>query len=318
MKKANEIIQRIERPYVGEDCVQYMAPFRSSLTVFDKNGILYSKMPNSSTEINRYLKDDRRKQFPYSNIPFHRERDGFKTINYVNQLFDFEEPYIRIGDGKVVESFVVPDGKDALIISNVMPTIDRVQYMTREELEDLFKQSSDNASRKYTLVIDEKLFRGNSIATDLFATEEEIVEVIQKGLSQQIDAYRKNVLGNNRGETSYFDDYTLKCFEHYVKNLTIDGVPGGIPLDYGNVVILEVNNYEMSLQKISVRFMGPNNYEVSIINMPVTKYTLEQLKFIASEISRVEEPKIPFLLNSEISRKRVKQERKFANRKSMY
>ncbi|MBQ8901979.1 MAG: hypothetical protein IJY87_02805 [Bacilli bacterium] len=318
MKKTNEIIQRIERPYVGDGCVQFMAPYRKSLTVFDRSGITFHSMPGSKLEINRYIKDDRRKQFPYSTIPMHRERAGFSSVNYANQLFDFEEPYIRIGDGKVIESYVVPDGKEALMISNVMPTIERVQFMTREEVENLFRQPVDSNSRKYTMVIDTKLFRDDSAATSLFRTEEEIVEITQREIAKQIEAYRKNVVENEKGGIPYFEDYTLRCFEHYAENLTIEGIPGGIPLDIGKIIVLEVNNEEVTIQKISVQFMGPDYYAVNIVDMPVTKYTLEQLKFIATEISRIEEPKVPFLLNPNISRKRIRQAKAFANRKSMF
>lgn len=315
MKKTNEIIQKIERPYVGEDCVQFMASYKKSLTVFDKKGIMFHSMPNSKLEINRYVKDERRKQFPYSSIPTHRERDGFSSINVTNQLFNYEEPYIRIGDGKVVESFVVQDNKEALMISNVMPTIERVHYMTRSELESLFEQTQSSNARKYVVVIDNALFREGM--PQLFKTEEEIVEIAHQCMSEQIKAYKENVLEKNSA-IPYFDETTIRCFEHYVNNLTIDGIPGGIPLDQGNIVMLEVNGEEITIKKISVAFIGHDSYAVTIVDMPVTRYTLEQLKFIATEISKIEEPKIPFLLNPNISRRRVRQAKSLAKRISMF
>ena len=46
--------------------------------------------------VNKYLEDERRKQFPYSNIPTHFSKIKFKKVIYTNQLLDFEKPYIIV------------------------------------------------------------------------------------------------------------------------------------------------------------------------------------------------------------------------------
>lgn len=42
MKKITEIVQKIESHYVGDDCVQIMAPYKNEITIFNKDGILFS------------------------------------------------------------------------------------------------------------------------------------------------------------------------------------------------------------------------------------------------------------------------------------
>lgn len=41
MKKVSEIVQRVERQYVGDDCIQIMIPYRNAITVLNQDGILF-------------------------------------------------------------------------------------------------------------------------------------------------------------------------------------------------------------------------------------------------------------------------------------
>ena len=67
-----------------------------------------------------------------------------------NQLFDFEQPYIRINDGRLIESYIVKDKNEALAVNKVMPIHKSTSFKTREELEKLFeKPSGENESLYY-------------------------------------------------------------------------------------------------------------------------------------------------------------------------
>ena len=134
MKKTNEIVQRIQSHYVGDDCIQIMFPYQDTLTILNPDGMLYHHKQGSNVYVNKYLEDERRKQFPYSNIPTHFSKVMFKTIAYTNQLLDFEKPYIRIGDGYYSESFVIKDNNQALLISSIMKPDNHVEHMTYDEL----------------------------------------------------------------------------------------------------------------------------------------------------------------------------------------
>ena len=41
MQGIEEVIKKIENPYVGEDCVQYMFPYSDSMTLISQDGILF-------------------------------------------------------------------------------------------------------------------------------------------------------------------------------------------------------------------------------------------------------------------------------------
>ena len=103
MKKASEVVKRVQSYYVGEDCIQVMLYYKKNLTILNKDGIIYSHENGPHASINKYVEDERRKQFPYSNIPTHYKKKVLVgKVNCTNQLLNFEEPYIRISDGGIV------------------------------------------------------------------------------------------------------------------------------------------------------------------------------------------------------------------------
>lgn len=83
------------------------------------------------------MNDERRLRFPYSDIPSHNERIGFKKYITVNQLLDYDTIYtvIRdIGDGPVTTYCKVVKSKDtAIIIQDII--LSSPFYMTCDELE---------------------------------------------------------------------------------------------------------------------------------------------------------------------------------------
>ena len=75
-----EFIQRISNHYVGDDCVQVMVPHYANdgITILNSDGITYHHKPNSNLYINKYISDERKNGFPYSEIPTHHDRRMFK------------------------------------------------------------------------------------------------------------------------------------------------------------------------------------------------------------------------------------------------
>ena len=90
MKKTSEIVQKIKSCYVEDDCIQIMVPYKDEITILSQDDILFHYKKNSNYYINKYLQDERRKQFLYSNIPTHYSRVGlFDRRSYANQLFEY-------------------------------------------------------------------------------------------------------------------------------------------------------------------------------------------------------------------------------------
>ena len=126
-------IYKLERRYVGKDCVQLMFSIGKKLRILKGSKVIFnynSKGENDFSEYtNEYIKDDRRFQFPYPNIHIHNKMFGLKYKKLVNQLLDYDIIYSLIDtpdlgeniDGKndfsnVLYYKVLKDGEEAFVI----------------------------------------------------------------------------------------------------------------------------------------------------------------------------------------------------------
>ena len=139
-----ETIEKLNKLYIKEDCVQISIPYRNTLVLFSSTGKKYEHNKYSSANPlsefnNTYLSDKRRKGFPYHDIPVHYENKyGFKMC-YVNQILDYDKIYIQIGDGHIYERYVIKDGNDAYLITKQLEeSIVKSVIVSRKELEELY------------------------------------------------------------------------------------------------------------------------------------------------------------------------------------
>ena len=303
MKKTNEIIQKIESHYVGEDCVQVTFPYQKTLTIINPDGILYHHKPGSNLYINKYVEDERRNQFPYSNIPNHFSKIMFKKISVTNQLLDFEKPYIRIGDGYFFESFVVKDNNQALLVNNTIKPISNTLHMTYDELLK-YVGANNFDERVYYVYLTGEIPLNSEV---LFPTEEEIYSGIKEQLLENVSYFEdeaKKILssdGRRLIDNIKFLNYIKKCMKSIDYSLIDFNVAINDPM-----LIIRINNGDITMQGINVTFVKENDYRVGIYDIPVTKYTLEQLKYV-SKIRRSKEPRIPLRLNPGVSRQDIKE-----------
>lgn len=300
MKNKSEIIQKIEPHYVGEDCIQEMVPYKRTLTLLNKDDILYHCSENPSFYINKYLMDERRKQFPYSNIPTYKSKVGFEEYNYTNQLFNFDEPYIRIVDGNIIESFAVRVRKEALLFKKVLPTFKRTVYKTREELEKMFEKTDEECL--YVIDLDGSFCQNN--LSSFLPNEEQIVEDTKKRIAKGIENYVKilsqpEFLSVNLSDPyPYFSEYSLKFFQPELDEMSST-----------NIFLIKINGIDIHIEKMLISFIKINCYKVDIFDIPVTKYTLEQIKTWFSKMVKTKEPKVSLKLNPDISKEELKKQK---------
>ena len=103
----------------------------------------YHYLPNSPFFINKYISDERKEQFPYSQTPTHNRIVRGKTKEYINQLFDFNRVYIEIADGMIKEDYVIKDGDEALLVTKyILPNQESTRFGNREEVERLINSSN--------------------------------------------------------------------------------------------------------------------------------------------------------------------------------
>lgn len=308
-KKVNEIVQRINSWYVGEDCAQLMVPYKNGITILNKDGILYHHNEGSNVFINKYVEDERRKQFPYYNIPEHYTKffwDG--KYHYTNQLFEFEQPYIKLSDGHLIESYVVKDRNEALIVNKVMTIIKNTSFKTKEELEQLFAQPENVNERLYYLYFNGKLIRDNEFFT---FSESDIFEYVKNQLLKNVEDFRDYVskspettVGSYLRKNYFFLDFV----EHSIDSFDLKGYKLNIHLNNESPILLvKTNGIDITIQAVDIYFITYNYYKVDIYDIPVTKYSLEQLELLTPKIARTKEPKIPLKLNPSVSKEEIKE-----------
>lgn len=72
-----------------------------------------------------------------------------EKVHYSNQLLNFEEPYLRISDGYMMESYAMKRGKEAFVINKVLPLQKATSYRTREELEEMLQRPVEGNEKLY-------------------------------------------------------------------------------------------------------------------------------------------------------------------------
>lgn len=300
MKK--ECVQRINSWYVGDDCIQIAVSYRNALSILSQDTVLYHHYHSSNCFINEYLDDERRYNFPYSNIPTHCERRRFTKYNYTNQLFEFDKPYIRIGDGKIVESFVVKDGDEALLVNRLLTGQSEVKYMTNKELQQLFSK-----------VDGEKLIclgycGGFQLTKDgiSYAFGDEIIPDEDVLVSYYREKIRERIVEYNKGDSGLFSDNMMNYFEKSLATLEINDLPFGFPI-CENYIIFRTDGEKIKIQDVSAWLQSGNNYKVLVTDIPVHDYCLEQIKFLSEDIAKTREPKIRLSLNPGVKKSDVQQ-----------
>ncbi len=308
MKKT--IIERIENYNIGDDCIQTSVSYRNAMTIVGQDGVLYHYMEGSDKYINKYLEDERRKQFPYSNIPTYYRKDGmFKIKTCVNQLFDFEKPYIEIHNGSIIENYAVKDRGIALLIRKEMTKYTSTKHMTYDELMEFVGSKQNPNEQTYYINIDGSMYANDK---EIIPSEERIYNHIK-------EQFQKNIRDFREYELKYSDEVSLYLksnpwFLNYIEQSIINLDYSLIDFNFGigdesPIYIVRVNGECITIQGVLVTFVKKGDYKVEIYDVPINKYTLEQLKF-ASKISVSKEPKIPLKINPGVTAQDIQESRR--------
>lgn len=305
MKKVSKKVQRIESHYVGDDCIQIQIPYKNSITLLNQDGILFHSKQGSNFYINKYLEDERRKKFPYSNIPISYSRVGMKKTAYTNQLLEFEKPYIQIGDNYMFERFVVKDNNQALLVKSIMDVDEYTKHMTYDELLK-FIEKNDTDEQTYYVYLDGSIPLNEN---DIYPSEEEIYNYIHAKLEKNIEAFRghqqksTDVISRYLRENPWFLNYA----EQSIKNLDLSLIDFNIKIGKNTtLLIVRINKGNITIQGVNVFFLRQNDFRVNIQDILVTKYTLEQLKYVP-KINTAKDLKIPLKLNPGLTKQDIQE-----------
>lgn len=279
-----KIAKKVPSHYVGEDCLQQMIGYSNGLLLLNPDEIIYQDT-GSKNKINKYLTDERRHQFPYSNIPTHYQRVLFKKYLFTNQLLNFDTPYLQLSSQGIFTKYALKKGKEGIIVFESLMTTEKTHesLLTREELDRFFDYE------------DNKVFIYNSnVCGKLIIPEID-------GILESYKYHANQVLKSGYSGTSE----TEIVLNSLLSNISINSIPSDFNFLSSNQVILMMTGSEqrMELNLVGVKYMNEDSYKLILKRIPINSYTLEQIKGLLTLKSK--EPKISLNINSDIKKDEV-------------
>ncbi|MEE0699174.1 MAG: hypothetical protein U0M66_01035 [Bacilli bacterium] len=276
-----KIAKRIPSHYVSDDCLQTMFGYGTGRFVLvNPDEVIYDNVNN----INKYLEDERRHQFPYSTIPTHYGKVLFKKCLFVNQILNFDTPYLNLTNKGIFTYHAVKDGKDGLIVTEVLSTTDEVEkLLTRKEVEDFFH------NERTLFIHNGEIYGGLTIPT-----REETLELYKTRMTKIInnETYLHSKEREQLCETISKLNSSQLCNDY---ELMSNGE---------SILMISGEGKNMTFALIqNIKYVNEDLYRVIIKYIPLNVYNLEQLK--NTRILNPKEPKINLKLNPDVSKEEV-------------
>lgn len=285
--------------YANEYCLQIMLGYKNYAILYgNKQLMCYKNLNCPQNEVNTYLQDEMRYEFPYSTIPEHIERKIFIKINYVNQIFDYKKPYVFIHDGIITKlSFSIEDGKaighSQLLNGSINE--ENIKMVSREEVEKYLKtgyiESIDEEKYLSTYILSIDGILHNKSLVD----EKEIITQEKQRLIKIVD-----------DRLNGYDKETLSELKNAIKMLT--SVEPLYLINDGRMMLKIKSDTEIKLEYFAVKYIGPNVYKLYIANIPITLNSFSyNIDF--NRVKELKEPRIGLLSNPNISKEMVEHEK---------
>lgn len=299
MKNRDEIIvEGVSKPYIGSDCVQLNIGYNDSLTIFNRDGIIYHDVIDyPCVSINRYMEDDRRNYFTtYANIPTYISKNELFEVIHTIQLFDYDKVYVMIKDGDIYEQCAVRYGDRVLVLTKLVKPSDRVLMLSREELDNLF-----NNSNSYLMNLGGVFYKDLSIPK-----EEDIVDLLKDKYRRELKEYRDS------GDDIISEDM-LGLLDNSINSISIDNIPADTYLTDDDIVMVKIDKDNITVSVYTIMFMGRDRYMVKVYDYLMDKYSLESLKDMSTVKVRV--PKLLYNLNLNIPKDEVIKQNRLVRRR---
>lgn len=297
MKKYYEMAAKMHNHYVNENYIQIMLGYQDYLLFFGNNNLMYNS--NIDLATNAYLNDKRKKYFPYSQIPEHIEKVSlFKKMIFVNQIIDFEKPYIRINDGLITKVTAFKDGSDAIVHTKVLNgkiSNKKTKTISREELETYLKTGSlvqlDESEYENTCIFDMK----GILCDPRLELEQKWIDEEKERLSRIID------------ENDCYKERTKKELQRAIS--TLDDI-SSFTLEQ-KLMIKFKQNGEVKIDAFVAKYLERGKYEIVLKDLPVTMESLSMIKSKAElpVIKTMKEPNIRLSLNPNVTKEQLKREK---------
>ncbi len=305
MKKFDEMVAKMHSHYVADDYIQIMLAYRDYLLLFGNNDLMYfrnfieSHPSISEGSRNVYLDDERKNNFPYSQIPEHIERVLlFRKLNFVNQILDFEKPYIRINDGFITKITAFKDGDEAIVHTKILNgklCDEKTKTITREELETYLKTGSLEQ-------LDENEYEDTSIFDMNGKLYNPRLELEQKWIDEE-----KERLSRIIDESDRYKESTKNELQRAIS--TLDDISPFVLTP--KIMIKFKQNGEVKIDAFVVKYLERGKYKIALADLPVTMESLSMIKSKAElpVIKTMKEPKISLSLNPNVTKEQLQEER---------
>lgn len=302
MKRNNkyEYASNIRSHYVGDNYLQVMLPYKKAITVIDEHGVLFHKKKGSYLTINKYLNDERKNKFPYSNIPEHKMITSRGVIRYTNQLLEFNKPYIIITSGLILEEYAVKNDDDAILVTKAIVPEKEEKILTLDELRELV-YSDDSIEKKFSP-------RGGIYdGIPLIPEEYKVIKKVRDFFFKNFTDINYTYLSS--GSTSLNDSLCNFLKDNYPLE---DILNAYVPVILNDcIIVYKDDNGINSVKAVESAMEDIGSYRTIIYNFPITHYTLEEAKSIlqANKNRTTKEPRINSFLNKGIDKELIKQEK---------
>lgn len=272
--KASEIDDK----YVGSDCIQVMIPFDKALSIFSENDLTFYARGYGENKIDNsyYIQDERKKQFPYNDTPYHWTRKNlFSKVLYVNQLFDFNKPYVLINDGILSECYIAQENGKTYIIQIYFAVDDKEaivkKYIEKERVYDFFGEMINKNDGKKTYIID-PTGKHLNICFDENERKQKMNELIEI-LKQEklLESFDEHNIWYHNGEFILENNFML-------------------PFD-NPLFMIKLDGNEMQIKYIQLSSLNEDILKVMSFDIPVERYNLEQIsEIVQNSTKKLREP----------------------------
>ena len=229
-------------------------------------------------------------------------------------MFEFDVPYIIVSDGLIIEQIALKDDNGALLVTKIIDDSKKIGnkshvVVNRKELEKIYT----NEKNKFVLHLEDEKYIGEKplIATlnfKSFTDEKEIYNTIKCQVINGADYIRKH---SQNYQSSVVEKKLIEypqLLDYMRQMITDDDLTKlifNVGLKGSRALILNANENNIYLKYVFARFIKSDKYIIDIIDLPVNKYNLEQLKNLQPKIFTAKEPKISLKLNPNINKEDI-------------
>lgn len=193
-----------------------------------------------------------------------------------------------------MESFVVRDKEEALLVNKFLTGKRTSKTLNREQLSSVFETVGDE--KLYVMDLNGSIKEEKD---GLLLSDQDLLHKCNSNFSSQLDDYI-NALHFN-----YFSEATLSFFKRKIEDMKIEDVPQNLSVLPNNLLLVKINETDINMNIVSAKFLQPNSYIVDTVEVPADKYTLDEVKFLATKINDTKEPKISLRLNPGVEKEEI-------------